>query len=200
MSKMKKMISLCRCASVVSRCLPRMRDAGWVSRMFVKLKTAVLNDTPKYRSEGARECGSGKLKARKVESGEKQNECPDCPKCGRLSGLFCWRRGVQNVCKTENRCAQRHSKVSELGAAAGKNNGYNGAYRAYGSYGHYGRGLSKMCRTVVQNVVLVQRRPSRTAISQSSQASQNSQIMKPTVLNDTPKYRNGERRGGVLNC
>ena len=41
--------------------------------------------------------------------------------------------------------------------AQGKNNG------AYGSHGAYGRRLSKMRTPGVQNVVLVQRRPSRTA-------------------------------------
>ena len=47
-----------------------------MSRMVVKLKTVVLNDTPKCRSREARECGSEKLKARKarkVESGESGN-------------------------------------------------------------------------------------------------------------------------------
>ncbi|MFA6104924.1 MAG: hypothetical protein WCV67_21375 [Victivallaceae bacterium] len=52
--------------------------------MFAKLKIVMLNDTPKYRSAGARKCGSGKLKARKARK-----------------------------VKTQKHYAQRHSKVSE---------------------------------------------------------------------------------------
>ena len=55
----------CSAVRAVRGCLQRMRDAGRVSKlskMFVKLKMVVLNDSPKARSGKKRE----KWKARKV--------------------------------------------------------------------------------------------------------------------------------------
>ena len=55
-----------------------------MSGMIANLKNIMLNDTPKCRNAEARECGSEKWKARKARK-----------------------------VKIKNRCAQRHSKVSE---------------------------------------------------------------------------------------
>jgi len=64
---------------------------GMGVKMFIKLKTIVLNDTPKCRNEEARECGSGKLAplAGPATAGEKSGKfgiwqtvvLNDTPKC-----------------------------------------------------------------------------------------------------------------------
>ena len=60
-------------------------------------------------------------------------------------------------------------------AASGSRNESDGSYGSYGAYGANGRRLSKMRWRAVQNGFGVVCRPSRMALSQNSQSSQNSQ-------------------------
>jgi hypothetical protein len=92
----------------------------------------------------ARERCTGKHSAR---------QCLECPKC-------CLKI-LKALCSTSlQSIGVRPLHPGFVLLAQGKN---NGAYGAYWSHGAYGRRLSKMRASGVQNGVLVQRRPSRTA-------------------------------------
>jgi len=83
----------------------RIQDSEWEPvNQQAKIKDVVLNDTPRSRNAEARECGSEKLAqlAGPATAGEKSEKSCERWKC-------------RNACKTEQCCAQRHSKISECG-------------------------------------------------------------------------------------
>jgi hypothetical protein len=79
-------------------------------------ENVVLNSTPKYRSRAGEETGV-RMKTGKSEGKNQKHSAQRHSKvseCGRLSGLFCWRRAVQNDEEREKLKARKARKVKDI--------------------------------------------------------------------------------------